>query len=59
LAAGVIAAICVAAVVCAGICGGGVYAVYNVAANENQAEAFNNPLFRGLGQAFDNPIHKT
>jgi len=59
LAGGIIAAIIVAAVVCAGLCGGGVYAVYSAANNENQAEAFNNPLFRGLGQAFDNPIHKT
>jgi len=58
IAAGVLAGIIIAAVLCAGLCGGGVFAVVNAAKHDNQSEVYNNPLFKGLGQTFDNPINK-
>jgi len=58
IAAGVLAGIIIAAILCAGLCGGGVFAVVNAAKHDNQSEVYNNPLFKGLGQTFDNPINK-
>jgi len=58
IAAGVLAGIIIACVLCAALCGGGVFAVVNAAKHENQSEVYNNPLFKGLGQTFDNPINR-
>jgi len=58
LAAGIIAAIVIAALIalCA-IAGGGTYAVASQMNADHETEVMSNPLFQGRGDECSNPLH--
>jgi len=58
ITAGVLAAIIVAAIIaCAGLAGGGAYAVANTVNEDATSEVLNNPLFQGKGAEGSNPLY--
>jgi len=58
LSAVAIVGIVIAIVLCAGVAGGGSYAVYTKQKDDNEAPVMSNPLYRGDGHAGTNPIFK-